>query len=89
MVLISVRHFPAGEEGPRRGMERGSLRHRQLIKKTLGAETAMVQATSPADFGDAMRDVASRGFGVVFAHRFEDTDSALKVGKLSPRRFSS
>src|ERR1039458_2600832 len=53
----------------------------QLIKKTLGAETSMVQTTSPADFEDALRDFASRGFGVVFAHGFEYTDAALKVAK--------
>src|SRR5690242_15104569 len=59
----------------------------QLIKTTLGAQTAMVQTTSPADFEDAMRDFASRGFGVVFAHGFEYTDSALKVGKSFPKTF--
>src|ERR1700719_4256202 len=37
----------------------------QLIKKNLDAETAMVQTTSPADFEDAFRDFASRGFNVV------------------------
>jgi len=56
----------------------------QLIKKELGAETALVQTRSPADFEDAMRDFASRGFQIVFAHGFEYTDSALKVGKLFP-----
>jgi basic membrane lipoprotein Med (substrate-binding protein (PBP1-ABC) superfamily) len=59
----------------------------QLIKKTLGAETAMVQTTSPADFEDAMRDFASRGFRVVFAHGFEYTDTALKVAKSFPKTY--
>jgi len=59
----------------------------QLIKKNLGAEVAMVQTTSPADFEDAMRDFASRGFNVVFAHGFEYTDAALKVGKSFPKTF--
>src|ERR1700676_4103440 len=59
----------------------------QLIKKTLGAETAMVQTTSPADFEDAMRDFASRGFNAVFAHGFEYTDTALKVGKSFPKTY--
>ncbi len=59
----------------------------QLIKKELGAETAMVQTTSPADFEDAMRDFASRGFAVVFAHGFEYTDAALKVGKSFPKTY--
>lgn len=52
----------------------------QLIKRDLGAETAIVQTTSPADFEDAFRDFASRGFNLVFAHGFEYTDAALKVG---------
>jgi basic membrane lipoprotein Med (substrate-binding protein (PBP1-ABC) superfamily) len=59
----------------------------QLIKKNLGAQTAMVQTTSPADFEDAMRDFASRGFNVVFAHGFEYTDTALKVGKSFPKTY--
>src|SRR5215469_597919 len=56
----------------------------QLIKTDLGAETALVQTQSPADFEDAMRDFASRDFRIVFAHGFEYTDAALKVGKLFP-----
>jgi len=59
----------------------------QLIKQNLGAQTAMVQTTSPADFEDAMRDFASRGFRVVFAHGFEYTDTALKAGKSFPKTF--
>jgi basic membrane protein A len=59
----------------------------RLIKSTLGAETAMVQTTSPADFDDAFRDFAGRGFNVVFAHGFEYTDSALAVGKSFPKTY--
>ncbi len=57
----------------------------QLIKSRLGAETAMVQTTSPADFEDAFRDFGSRGFDLIFAHGFEYTDSALKVATYFPR----
>lgn len=56
----------------------------QLIKSKLGADTALVQTTSPADFEDAFRDFASRGFNLIFAHGFEYTDIALKVAKLFP-----
>jgi basic membrane lipoprotein Med (substrate-binding protein (PBP1-ABC) superfamily) len=56
----------------------------ELIKQRLGAETALVQTTSPADFEDAFRDFASRGFDLVFAHGFEYTDTALRVAKLFP-----
>jgi basic membrane protein A and related proteins len=56
----------------------------QLIKDKLGAQTALDQTTSPADFEDAFRDFASRGFTLIFAHGFEYTDTALKVAKLFP-----
>ncbi|MGH7864338.1 MAG: BMP family protein [Candidatus Binataceae bacterium] len=55
-----------------------------LIKDNLGAETALVQTTSPADFEDAFRDFASRDFNLIFAHGFEYTDTAIKVAKLFP-----
>ncbi len=56
----------------------------QLIKRDLDEETALVQTQSPADFEDSMRDFAARGFNIVFAHGFEYTDAALRVGKLFP-----
>ncbi len=56
----------------------------ELIKQKLGADTAMVQTTSPADFEDAFRDFGTRGFRLIFAHGFEYTDTALKVAKLFP-----
>jgi basic membrane lipoprotein Med (substrate-binding protein (PBP1-ABC) superfamily) len=56
----------------------------QLIKQRLGAQTALVQTASPADFDDAFRDFASRGFNLVFAHGFEYTDAALKAGREFP-----
>jgi basic membrane protein A and related proteins len=56
----------------------------QLIKKDLKADTAQVQTTSPADFDDAFRDFASRGFQLIFAHGFEYTDEALKVAQSFP-----
>ncbi|MGH7814972.1 MAG: BMP family protein [Candidatus Binataceae bacterium] len=57
----------------------------QLIKKKLGATTALVQTTSPADFEDAFRDFGSRGFALVFAHGFEYTDTALRIAPLFPK----
>ena len=56
----------------------------QLIKSKLGAETALVQTKSPADFEDAFRDFASRGFDLIFAHGFEYSDAALEVAKQFP-----
>src|SRR5260221_704744 len=63
-------------EAPYQGLE--------LIKQKLGAETALVQTTSPADFEDSMRDFASRGFNLIFAHGFEFTDAALSVARQFP-----
>ena len=57
----------------------------QQIKKELNVETALVRTQSPADFEDSLRDFASRGFNIVFAHGFEYTDAALRVGKLFPK----
>jgi basic membrane protein A and related proteins len=59
----------------------------RLIKQKLGADTALVQTTSPADFEDAFRDFASRGFKLIFAHGFEYTDAALKVARDFPATY--
>jgi len=59
----------------------------QLIKSRLGAETAMVQTTSPADFDDAFRDFASRGFNLIFANGFEYTDAAIQAGRDFPHTY--
>jgi basic membrane protein A len=59
----------------------------ELIKAKLGADTALVQTKSPADFEDAFRDFASRGFDLIFAHGFEYTDSALEVARSFPNTY--
>jgi basic membrane lipoprotein Med (substrate-binding protein (PBP1-ABC) superfamily) len=59
----------------------------ELIKTRLGAQTAQVQTTSPADFEDSFRDFASRGFDLIFAHGFEYTDSALEVARNFPTTY--
>jgi basic membrane protein A len=59
----------------------------QLIKNQLGADTAMVQTRSPADFDDAFRDFASRGFDLIFGHGFEYSDEALKVADSFPKTY--
>src|SRR6476659_9594030 len=56
----------------------------QLIKEKLGAETALVQTRSPADFEDGFRDFAARGFNLIFAHGYEYTDSAISVARDFP-----
>jgi len=59
----------------------------ELIKAKLGADTALVQTKSPADFEDAFRDFATRGFDLIFAHGFEYTDSALEVAQSFPNTY--
>jgi basic membrane lipoprotein Med (substrate-binding protein (PBP1-ABC) superfamily) len=59
----------------------------QLIKAKLGAETAMVQTRSPADFEDGFRDFAARGFNLIFAHGYEYTDSAISVARDFPNTY--
>jgi basic membrane protein A and related proteins len=59
----------------------------EMVKDKLGAETALVQTKSPADFEDAFRDFASRGFNLIFAHGFEYTDSALEVARSFPNTY--
>ncbi len=59
----------------------------ELIKTRLGAETALVQTMSPADFEDSFRDFGSRGFNLVFAHGFEYTDAALHVAQDFPNTY--
>ena len=56
----------------------------ELIKQRLHADTALDQTTSPADFEDAFRDFAGRGFNLIFAHGFEYTDTALIVANDFP-----
>ena len=58
-----------------------------LIKDQLGADTALVQTRSPADFDDGFRDFAERGFQLIFAHGFEYTDEALKVARSFPQTY--
>jgi basic membrane protein A len=59
----------------------------QLIQRRLGAQTALVQTSSPADFDDAFRDFAARGFKLIFAHGFEYSDAALNAGRQFPHSY--
>jgi len=59
----------------------------QLIKSKLGAQTALVQTRSPADFEDGFRDFAARGFNLIFAHGYEYTDAAITVARDFPNTY--
>jgi basic membrane protein A len=50
------------------------------IRDALHAEISHVETKTPAEFEEAFRDYASRGFQLVFGHGFEFQDAAAKVG---------
>lgn len=50
------------------------------IQEALQAEISQVETKTPAEFEEAFRDYASRGFSLVFGHGFEFQDAAAKVG---------
>lgn len=55
------------------------------IRDSLQAEVSQVETKTPADFEEAFRDYASRGFQLVFGHGFEFQDAAAKVGADFPQ----
>ena len=55
------------------------------IKDALHAEVSQVETTTPAEFEEAFRDYASRGFHLVFGHGFEFQDAAAKVSADFPQ----
>lgn len=50
------------------------------IRDSLGAQVAQVETKTPAEFEEAFRDFASRGYRLVFGHGFEFQDAAARVG---------
>ncbi len=55
------------------------------IGSEMGASTSHLEASSPAQFEEAFRDYAQRGFDLVFGHGFEFSDAAVTVGAGFPR----
>lgn len=49
------------------------------IRETVHAEISQVETKTPAEFEEAFRDYASRGYHLVFGHGFEFQDAAAKV----------
>jgi basic membrane lipoprotein Med (substrate-binding protein (PBP1-ABC) superfamily) len=52
--------------------------------EALGVEIAYSERTPPADAERVMRDYASRGYGLIFAHSFSYGDAALAVAEDFP-----
>jgi basic membrane lipoprotein Med (substrate-binding protein (PBP1-ABC) superfamily) len=54
------------------------------IRDELGAEIAHQETKTPQDFEAGFRDLAARGFGLVFGHGFEFQDAADAVSREYP-----
>ncbi len=67
---------PISDAGWNAGAYEGLLR----IRDSLHAEISHVETRTPAEFEEAFRDYASRGYRLVFGHGFEFQDAAARVG---------
>ncbi len=54
------------------------------LREELGAEIAHQVTRTPQQFEEGFRDLAARGFELVFGHGFEFQDAAAKVGREYP-----
>src|SRR5207245_478144 len=71
---------PISDAGWNAGAYEGLLR----IRDSLGAEVSQVETKTPAEFEEAFRDYARRGYSLVFGHGFEFQDAAARVGAEYP-----
>jgi basic membrane lipoprotein Med (substrate-binding protein (PBP1-ABC) superfamily) len=71
---------PISDAGWNAGAYEGLLR----IRDSLGARVSHVQTQTPAEFEEAFRDFARRGYRLVFGHGFEFQDAAARVGAEYP-----
>lgn len=67
---------PISDAGWNAGAYEGLLR----IRDSLGASVSQVQTRTPAEFEEAFRDYARRGYRLVFGHGFEFQGAAARVG---------
>jgi basic membrane lipoprotein Med (substrate-binding protein (PBP1-ABC) superfamily) len=71
---------PISDAGWNAGAYEGLLR----IRDSLGAEISQVETKTPAEFEEAFRDYARRGYRLVFGHGFEFQDAVARVGAEYP-----
>lgn len=62
------------------GWNAGAYEGLEQIRDSLGAEVSHVETRTPAEFEEAFRDYARRGFRLVFGHGFEFQDAAARAG---------
>ncbi|MCG8588506.1 MAG: BMP family protein [Proteobacteria bacterium] len=66
------------------GWNAGAYDGLMRIESELGARVSHVETKTPAEFEEAFRDYADRGFDLVFGHGFEYQDAAATVGAEFP-----
>ncbi len=66
------------------GWNAGAYEGLERIRDSLGAEVSHAETRTPAEFEEAFRDYARRGFRLVFGHGFEFQDAAARVGAEFP-----
>lgn len=71
---------PISDAGWNAGAYEGLLR----IGDSLGAEVTHIETRTPAEFEEALRDFARRGYRLVFGHGYEYQDPAMRVGAEYP-----
>ncbi|MFA0750162.1 MAG: hypothetical protein SLRJCFUN_000565 [Candidatus Fervidibacter sp.] len=59
----------------------------QRLRKELGAQIAHMEARSPAEYAEAFRDFAARGYRLVIGHGFEFGDAAMQLAPQFPETF--
>lgn len=69
------------------GWNAGAYEGLQRIRDSLGAEISQIETRTPAEFEEAFRDYARRGYRLVFGHGFEFQDAAARVGADFPNTF--
>lgn len=62
------------------GWNAGAYEGLQFIRDSLHAQVSHIETRTPAEFEEAFRDYAGRGFTLVFGHGFEFQDAAARVG---------
>ncbi|GBC99385.1 Purine-binding protein [bacterium HR17] len=69
------------------GWNQSAYQGLQQIRRQLGATVTHVEVRAPAEYAEAFRDFAARGYRMVIGHGFEFGDAALQIAPQFPRTF--
>jgi basic membrane lipoprotein Med (substrate-binding protein (PBP1-ABC) superfamily) len=67
------------------GWNQGAYDGLRRIERELGAQVSHVETKTPAEFEEAFRDYAARGYDLIFGHGFEYQEAAAKVAAEYPK----